>query len=120
LLPPRETAEGAALGVGGRARPAGAGPGLGLRSDEWRAVRRGRPAPDQWLRPRNRKAAGFVPRPQGRRIYLLWQLDLLRRLRRGGQPGGPAQAVARAGADGAWGGLGVAAEPADSLQPRVG
>ena len=47
-------------------------------------------------------------------------LDLLRRLRRRRQPGGPAQARPRADLGGPGVGLGLAGEPADPLQPRLG
>ena len=65
-------------------------------------------------------AAVDVHRDEGRRLDRRRLLDLHRRLRGRRQPGGPAQARQRAVLGGPRVGLGVAAEPAHPLQPRLG
>ncbi len=84
-----------------------------------RARRRGGARRDQRLG-RRRRAAGVVRAAQRGRLDRVRLLDLLRRLHRRRQPGGPAQAGAgsRTGSPGV--GLGVAGQPADPLQPRLG
>ena len=57
---------------------------------------------------------------QGRRLDLVRVLDLLRLLRRRRQSDGPAQAGARAELDRRRVGVGVAGQPPDPLQPRLG
>ena len=54
-----------------------------------------------------------------RRLHRGRLLDLLRGVRRRGQPGGPAQVPARAGLGGRRVGLGLAGEPAHPLQPGL-
>ncbi len=106
--------------LGRRDGPPGAGPHLGLPHPRaaGRAVGRGRAGRDQRLG-RRRSAAVRVRPAQGRRIDGLRMLDLQRRLRRRGQPGGAAQARIRAELDRAGVGLGLARQPADPVQPRL-
>ena len=59
-------------------------------------------------------------RAQGRRLDLVRMLDLLRCLRRRRQPDRAPQARPRAELDRRGVGVGVAGEPADPLQPRLG
>ncbi len=74
---------------------------------------------DQRLERRRQDALG-LHRAEGRRLDLVRLLDLLRLLRRRRQPDGAAQARARAELDRRRVGLGVAGEPPDPLQPRLG
>ena len=85
-----------------------------------RAVGRGRAAAHQRCRPDDGPGGQQLPRPQGRRQHRVRVLDLQRRLRRRGQPGGAAQTARRAGALRVRVGLDVADEPPGALQPRVG
>ena len=99
-------------------RPA-ARPRLGLPGR--RARGGGRPggaAGDQRHRPRRGGAVG-VHRAEARRLDRVRLLDLLRRLRRRGQPGPAAQAALGAGRGRRRVGLGVAGEPAHPLQPSL-
>ena len=86
-----------------------------------RAERRGRARRDQRLRTPTASRSRRYTELQGRRLDRVRLLDLLRRLRRRRQPGGAAQAAAGSRD---WValrvGLGVAGEPADPLQPRLG
>ena len=66
------------------------------------------------------RAVDELPRPQGRRQHRVRVLDLQRRLRRRGEPGGAAQTARPAGTVRVRVGLDVADEPAGALQPRVG
>ena len=122
LLPPRPDDPRAARRVDRGQGPSGPGPQLGLPRARRvrRAQRRGRPHGDQRLRGRVQAPAVGVHRDEGRRVDARRLLDLHRRLRRRGQPGGPPQArqgpvLGRSGV-----GLGVAGQPAHPLQPRVG
>ena len=87
----------------------GAGPQLGVR-DQRRTGARGRAVGrvgaqgDQRVRPG--RAARRLHRPQGRRLDLVRLLDLLRGVREGRQPAGPAQAPGPAGAAPTWSGAG--------------
>ena len=67
-----------------------------------------------------RQGAVELHADEGRRLDVRRLLDLLRRLRRRGQPGRPPQAAPGAERGGARVGLGVAAQPPDPLQPRLG
>ena len=61
-----------------------------------------------------------LPVPEGGRQHDVRLLDLQRRLRRRGQPGGAAQTARRAGPLRVRVGLDLADEPAGALQPGVG
>ena len=87
--------------------------------DARRADRRGGAGRDQRLERRRRDAVG-LHRAQGRRLHLVRLLDLLRRLCRRRQPDRAAQARPRAELDRARVGVGVAGEPPDPVQPRLG
>ena len=76
--------------------------------------RRGGAARDQRRRP-GRHGAVELHADEGRRLDLGRLLDLLRRLRRRGEPGRPPQAAPGAERGGARVGLGVAAQPPDPL-----
>ena len=94
--------------------PAAARPGLGL--PDRRARRGGRrrgAARDQRHRPRRHGAVG-LHRAEGRRLDLVRLLDLLRRVRRRGQPGPSPQAALGAGPGRRRVGLGLAGQPARS------
>ena len=80
--------------------------------------RRGGAARDQRHRARRRGAVG-VHRAEARRLDRVRLLDLLRRVRRRGQPGAAPQAALGAGPGRRRVGLGVAGQPAHPLQPRV-
>ena len=80
---------------------------------------RGGPGRDQ-RSGRRPAAARFVRAAPRRRLHGLRLLDLLRRLRRRDQPGGPAQAWSGAELGGQRVGLGLAGQPAHPLQPGVG
>ena len=86
--------------------------------------RRGEPSADAVLREINGTGPATRPlrlhRPEERRLDGVRLLDLLRRLRRRGQPVHAAQARQGAGPRRGGVGLGVAGEPAHALQPRLG
>src|SRR3954451_21714567 len=96
-------------------------PDLGLADEggDGRARRRGRAARDQ-RHGRRREGAGRLHRPARRRLDHVGLLDLLRLLRRRGQPAGAAAPGIRADVDRAGMGLGVAGEPPHPLQPLLG
>ena len=109
-----------AQGLDRRDGPTAARPRVGL--PQGRARRRGRPggaARDQRHRCRRPGALGVHP-AQGRRLDRVRLLDLLRGVRRRGQPGPAAQAALGAGLGGQRVGLGVAGQPAPALQPCLG
>ncbi len=121
LLPPGPADPREARRLHRRARPAAARPHLGL--PERGAT--GEPSAEAVLREINGtgpdgKALSAYTAAEGRRLDALRLLDLLRRLRRRGQPGRPPQARAGAGLGRAGVGLGVAGQPADALQPGLG
>ena len=100
--------------------PPAARPGLGLPGRRARrARRRGGAQGDQRHRPRRGAAVG-LHRAEGRRVDVLRLLDLLRRVRRRGQPGAAPQAALGAGPGRLGVGLGVAGQPPHPLQPRLG
>ena len=76
-----------------------------------------RPPPD---RRRGRRAARALHRAARRRVHLRRLLDLHRRLRGRRQPRRQPQARPRAGPHRARVGLGLAGQPPDPLQPRLG
>ena len=96
-LPPGQPGPGAAGRLGRAQGPGRARPGLGVpdRGGARRPQRRGGAARDQRLGTR-RQGAVQLRGAQGRRLDHLRLLDLLRLLRRRGQPAGPAQAPQRA------------------------
>ncbi|CAA9242272.1 MAG: Formate dehydrogenase O alpha subunit, partial [uncultured Blastococcus sp.] len=120
LLPPRAHPARAARGLDRSAGPSPARAHLGLpdaRGDG--RPERGRGSPrDQRLR--SGRPAHLLPADEGRRLDDGRLLDLLRRLRRRGEPGRAPQAREGAGRRRLRVGLGVAAQPADALQPRLG
>jgi formate dehydrogenase major subunit len=96
-------------------------PGVGLPGARpaRRAQRGGRAPRDQRLFGGRRPSAVGLRRVPRRRLDRRRVLDLLGRVRRRREPGGPAQAAHRAERDRAGVGLGVAGEPAHPLQPRL-
>ena len=120
-LPPRATHPRAPGRLHRRGRPPAARPHLELpdRGRARRAERRRGAVGDQRLERRRRDAVG-LHRAAVRRLDLVRMLDLLRRLRRRGQPDRAAHAGARAELDRRAVGVGLAGEPPDPLQPRVG
>ena len=101
--------------------PPGAGPHLGLpdRGAAGRTGRRRGARGDQRLG-RRREAAVVLHPARRRRLDRLRLLDLLRRASQRGESGGSPHAREGAELGGAGVGLGVAREPADTLQPGVG
>ncbi len=124
LLRARQADQGAGGRIDRRARPAAAGPDVGLPDRRARRDRqRGGAGRDQRLsphRPRRRQAGVGVHRAARRRVDRRRLLDLLRRVRRRHQPGCPPRAARRHLAQPVGVGLGMAGRPADPLQPRVG
>ena len=85
-----------------------------------RAVRRGGAHGDQRLRGREPPAAVVVHRDEGRRVDPGRVLDLHRGLQGRGQPGRAPHVAPRPVRGRARVGLGLAGQPADPLQPRLG
>ena len=95
LLPPGPHPAGEAGGFARRARPASARPLMGLRDGGRRAVGRGRLATDQRCGPDDGQGRRQLPDSEGRRQHDVRVLDLQRRVRRRGQPGGATHAARR-------------------------
>src|SRR5207248_2374449 len=106
--------------LGRPARQAAARAGLAVhdqRADR-RTKRRPGAARDQRRRTR-RQGAWYLRRPEERRLDVGGLLDLLRLVRGRAEQPGPEDTGAGAGLDREGVGLGLAAEPADPLQPRL-
>ena len=94
-------------------------PGLPGQGAAGRARRGGRARRDQRVGFRRQIAIDLHP-AQGRRLHVLWLLDLRRRVRRRGEPGRPSRARRAAELDRQRVGLGLAGEPAGAVQPCLG
>ncbi len=105
----------------GRDGPADPGPHLGLpgQGAAGGARRGGRARRDQRAGLRRQTAIVLHP-AQGRRLHVLRLLDLLRGVRRRGEPGRPPRARRAAELGRQRVGLGLAGEPAGAVQPRLG